>query len=296
MDNVFCTVFTPTYNRKDTIYDLYDSLRKQSNKDFEWIIVDDGSTDKTEEVINDIRKNEQTFSITYVKQENGGKHRAINKGLDHAKGKMFFIVDSDDTLTYDAIELIKHFVDSLNNTDEPIAAVAGLRMGKDGYVIGGAPINEYIDCANSRRKQYDLLGDKAEVYFTNVLKQYRFPTFEGETFLTECIVWNKIADDGYKIRWFNKSIYICEYQEAGLTNNLEMLKKNNPKGYLLNIKTDMMYLKLNTIQRLGYIYGYYFIVKDIKGKKEISTELEVNILELYLAIIAKKIKNYLKGQ
>ena len=90
------TVFTPTYNRCYIIGALYESLKKQTFQDFEWIVVDDGSTDDTEAFFAEILKEEHFFDISYVKVENGGKHRAINQGLSMAKGELFFIVDSDD--------------------------------------------------------------------------------------------------------------------------------------------------------------------------------------------------------
>ena len=95
-NKVFCTVFTPAYNRKELLYRLYESLVEQTSKDFEWVIIDDGSTDGTDDMIASIK--EDSFSIIYKKVENGGKHRAINRGLDIAEGEVFAIVDSDDYL------------------------------------------------------------------------------------------------------------------------------------------------------------------------------------------------------
>ena len=99
------TVFTPVYNRKNLIGNLYQSLLSQTYKNFEWIIVDDGSTDDIDEIIKSYQ-NEDRILIRFIKQENGGKHRAINNGVLHAKGELFYIVDSDDYLTKDSIERI----------------------------------------------------------------------------------------------------------------------------------------------------------------------------------------------
>ena len=93
------TVFTPVYNRKNLIGNLYQSLLSQTYKNFEWIIVDDGSTDDIDEIIKSYQ-NEDRILIRFIKQENGGKHRAINNGVLHAKGELFYIVDSDDYLMY----------------------------------------------------------------------------------------------------------------------------------------------------------------------------------------------------
>ena len=98
------TVFTPTYNRAYIIETLYRSLQRQTYRDFEWLVVDDGSADNTKELFEAWQQEDNFFPIRYVKQENGGKCRAINYGLELAKGKLFFNVDSDDYLTEDAIE------------------------------------------------------------------------------------------------------------------------------------------------------------------------------------------------
>ena len=128
------TVFTPTFNRAYCLSSLYKSLCKQVNKNFEWLIVDDGSTDNTELLIKSFM-NESEINITYFKQENGGKHRAINKGVSLAKGELFFIVDSDDYLSDNALErVIFHYS---NIKDNPLfAGVSGMRYSVDGLKIG----------------------------------------------------------------------------------------------------------------------------------------------------------------
>ena len=106
------TVFTPTFNRGHLIDTLYQSLLKQTNKDFEWIVIDDGSTDRTEAYFTEILAKHNPFEIIYRTQPNGGKHRAINAGVQIAKGELFFIVDSDDYLTEDAIEKLSEWRNS----------------------------------------------------------------------------------------------------------------------------------------------------------------------------------------
>lgn len=140
--------------------------------------------------------------IQYVQQPNGGKHRAINKGVSIANGDAFFIVDSDDYLTDNAIELIEAWWKDIAG-DDKFAGVSGLRASEDIDIIGGVPaFNQYVDATNLEREEHGLNGDKAEVYKTAILKRYPFPEFEGETFLTENVVWDKIANDGYLIRWY----------------------------------------------------------------------------------------------
>ena len=107
------TVFTPTYNRAYIIEKLYHSLQRQTFRDFEWLIVDDGSSDNTAEVVSAWQQEGNDFPIRYYKKENGGKCRAINYGVDLAEGELFFNVDSDDYLTDDALEKVSRWVDTL---------------------------------------------------------------------------------------------------------------------------------------------------------------------------------------
>lgn len=115
MNNILITVFTPTFNRARTLSRLWESLKKQTSYDFEWLIVDDGSNDDTRIVVDDLKKNTKEFSIRYKKKENGGKHRAINYGVSIAKGELFFIVDSDDWLRgFSASLFLKHVGEHVN--------------------------------------------------------------------------------------------------------------------------------------------------------------------------------------
>ena len=127
------TVFTPTYNRGYIVDRLYRSLQRQSFHDFEWIVVDDGSTDNTEELFAGYLKEDNFFPIRYVKTENGGKHRAINKGVSLAEGELFFIVDSDDYLADDALETIDRIEHTIPN--ELKSYFCGV-CGQKGYING----------------------------------------------------------------------------------------------------------------------------------------------------------------
>ena len=204
------TVFTPTYNRVHTIVRTYESLERQTCREFEWVIVDDGSSDNTVKVLLEL-KEKASFSMTIQQQENAGKHVAINNGVRLAKGKLFFIVDSDDWLQPDAIATIQELVEGLPKY-EKYAGVAGVRVNPAGELIGTSFDADYIDCTAFERTKYNINGDKAEVYFTDVLRRFPFPTFAGEKFLTESVVWFRIAHEGYKIRWTNKAFYVCDYQ------------------------------------------------------------------------------------
>lgn len=234
MKNIRISVFTPAYNRGYIIEKLYSTLSNQTFKNFEWIVINDGSTDHTHDLMQKIISQEHFFSIRYLYKQNGGKHRAINDGVKLAKGKLFFIVDSDDYLTEDALEKIDKWEKTIP-IENNYAGVAGLRSDFTGKIIGEYPMGEkyskYIDSTNLDRKKNKLKGDKAEAYYTSILKRYPFPEISDEKFLTEAVVWNKIASDGYLIRWFNEIIYKCEYLEDGLTRNSDTLFKSSPNGW-----------------------------------------------------------------
>lgn len=283
------TIFTPTYNRCYAINKLYKSLCRQTCKDFEWIVIDDGSSDNTEELFTQLIKNNNGFNITYKKVENGGKHRAINKGIQLSKGELFFIVDSDDFLSDDAIERIIFWESTLDKATR-WAGVAGLRanISKDNILIGTTFKEEFKDATSLQRQKYNINGDKAEVIYTDVIRKYPFKEFEGENFITENTMWYRVAGDGYKFRWFNEKIYYGEYLEDGLTNNLNSNALMNPQGQLEEAIIKIKYLKSLKAQ-LSAINKYYMIGKHFnKPKKTIAKELGVSTFKVNLSILAKK--------
>lgn len=230
------TIFTPTYNRAHTLPRLFESLKRQINRDFEWLVIDDGSSDTTSVLFEDWCAQTYGFPIIYKRVRNGGKNRAINEGLKLASGKYFMILDSDDLLTDEAVEFIlKSFAQITDN--ERFIGLSGKKGGLDGVPLGlkSTSYDEkgYIDCNNLERPKYQLERDMAEVFKTDMLRKYEFKVWPGEKFTPEEVVWNQIALDGYKLRWFNKVIYLCEYQEGGLSDSTWSLLKSNPMGYAM---------------------------------------------------------------
>lgn len=224
------TIFTATYNRGYKISDLYESLLVQTYQDFEWIIVDDGSTDDTNKIVSEFIK-QNKLNLQYYYKENEGKHVAINYGVQRAKGKWFFMVDSDDALVPTALQTILYYSNQIEDKHD-FAGVAGLKANRNGDVWGmdsirnivGTDVDlfgkEYTDATPIKyRYQLKIKGDKAEVVKTDVLRNYQFPSFPGEKFMPERFLWYSLSQDNYQFRWFNKVIYIAEYLEDGLTKN-----------------------------------------------------------------------------
>jgi len=276
------TIFTPTYNRRTLIERLYQSLLQQSNKDFEWLVVDDGSTDSTKVFFSKILEQSPPFFIRYVEQPNGGKHRAINKGVSLANGELFFIVDSDDYLIPKAIEKVLQW-HRLLDASHKWAGVSGLRGFSAQECIGQRNNTaQFIDAKNNERRKTKLEGDKAEIYFTEILRKYPFPEIPGENFISEEIVWNAIARDGYYLRWFNEIIYICNYIEGGLTRD-KTKDSCNPQGCLLWAKSQLQTFPNDWRKRFLAIGIYRNAVAGYKSTSTVATELSVATSTVRLA-------------
>ena len=233
------TIFTPTYNRVQLLRRLYDSLIRQTVYDFEWLVVDDESTDDTKMFLEEVISSSVPFSVHFFKQKHGGKHRAINLGMEHAKGKFFFIVDSDDWLPENAIELLLGWLQEIQGVPA-LCGVAGQKALADGKPVGNSFLGkEYVDASSLERKKLHIEGDKAEVFDIEVLRNHPFPEFDGEFFVTEAVCWNAIAADGYKLRWYQEPIYYCEYLEDGLTKT----GANDLSGHIANFQGYCYYIR-----------------------------------------------------
>jgi len=223
------TIFTPTYNRGYIIENLYKSLNNQTNKNFEWLIIDDGSTDNTESIFKNILLNEHPYSIRYIKKKNGGKHTAANLALDLAEGEIFFVVDSDDILTDNAVERIFYYYNQIKD-DATFCGVCGLKGFFNGKVIGTSVKYDVLDTTMIDYRFYKKIGgDKADVFRTNLLKQHKFPENDGEKWAPLSIVWNRFGSN-LKVRYFNEIIYLAEYLEDGISLNRNKIRRNSPKN------------------------------------------------------------------
>lgn len=270
---MYFTVFTPTYNRGGVIERVYKSLCNQTFEDFEWVVVDDGSTDDTEIVMKSFLSENSTFPITYKKKENGGKHTAINMASTIAKGKFFFIVDSDDYLLPRSLENIFLYIKQIEENGL-FAGVAGLRGNSFGaawnqFGTGSGKTNtrheskEYLDATSfDYRYKYKIYGDRAEVVRTELLKSHLFPEYAGENFVSEGVLWSALAHEGYLFRWFNTVVYITEeYRSDGLTKNIKEVHKRNPKGIRDYNNQLLGYRELPFEQRFRAGVGYFLYGK-----------------------------------
>ena len=226
------TVLTPTYNRRHTLPRLYESLQAQSNRNFEWLIVDDGSTDDTAEWVDDYAQ-EAEFPVRMIHQDNGGKHVALNTGVAAAHGDWIFIVDSDDLLTTDAIEVA---VDTLRTImdSQHVAGICFRRADLDGRLLG----REWGDAAvplvsTPTQVGRRVEGDLAYIFHRDTMAQLPFPVIHGEKFVPELYIWNKISDQGQIWFYLDRVIYLCEYLDDGYTRNFAAHLQRSPRGFLL---------------------------------------------------------------
>lgn len=260
------TVFTSTFNRGYIIHQLYQSLCNQTFRNFEWLVIDDGSTDNTTELFTAWEKECTGFVITYKKVENAGKPRAINMGAKLAKGKYFFMVDSDDYLTPDALEKLSIWCSEIEN-QQLFIGVGAARGYLDGrYLKGVAPlVNEegYVDATNLERNKYNLDADMCEAYKTDIFRRFPMAEWPGEKFAPEQIALNNIALAGYKLRWHKDIIYICDYLEDGLTKGSFRLEKANPMGYAMMYNHKLLY---NISRREKFYAACQHVALSLCGK------------------------------
>ncbi|PKH01063.1 glycosyltransferase family 2 protein [Psychromonas sp. MB-3u-54] len=213
----FITVFTPTYNRAEYLTRVYESLEKQTYKNFEWLIIDDGSSDNTENIVKNLAA-EATFDIRYIYQENQGKHVAINKAVENARGSFLATLDSDDWYIDTALDTLITYWEKLPTSfQEEFVGVVGLFAYTSGKIVGCNFPKDVFDSNNiDIWAKYKMNGDKIGFNRIDVMKQYPFPVNLGQ-FVTESLVWHRIGAK-YKTRFVNDIIGIKEYQEGGLTD------------------------------------------------------------------------------
>lgn len=271
------TVITPTYNRKNTLKKLYHSLLEQTDYNFEWLIIDDGSTDNTDKVIADFQNDK--FTIKYLKKSNGGKHTALNVGMSLIKTELTFIVDSDDLLIKNAIEIINNVWNKYKK--EKLAGMIFLKKNFQDEIIGNkfneVKVGNYLDIINN-----DIKGDKAEVWVTDILKKYPFPSFQNEKFLGEGIVWISIAEK-YNVLFRNEAIYMCEYLDTGLTKSGRKLRIKNPLGRILYSKV-LLKQKINIKVKIKEIM-MYTIYSFFAKRKLVKIYQEITYKKLFIILL-----------
>lgn len=261
------TVFTPTYNRAYILPILYNSLVNQSFKDFEWIIVDDGSTDTTKELVEGFLSDKK-IKIRYFIQKNQGKHVAINNGAELAEGDLFFIVDSDDYLAKNALEIL--YARYLTIKENPKIAGIFINCSNKNPKVKHDTFNlllpeEGIICTLTElNHQFQIRGEFATAIKTKIQQEYSYPIFEGEKFCRESLVYRRIGKK-YNFLFVSDKIYFADYLEDGLTVKSWKLLKKSPKGAALLFK-EQAKENIPIKEKLIALNAYWdFQINDIKS-------------------------------
>lgn len=288
------TVFTPTYNRAYIIENLYRSLQRQTFRDFEWLIVDDGSTDHTEEVVAAWQRENNDFPIRYYKKENGGKCRAINYGVDRAEGELFFNVDSDDYLLDDALEKVDMWERSLPENGKYCGVVGNL--GISPTQTPNTPWPEpYRDASLLERYEEacarPIDGERAWVFYTEIQKKYKYPEFEGENFITPAVTWNRMAHDGYLVRIYDDIIWVYEYQPDGLTASGSKRFINRPQGHGLWLREKAEFLNYSFRKKLQMWYSFYCDHSHHLTCKQIAVYIGAPLPFIWFSAFAHKMRS-----
>ena len=291
------TVFTPTYNRAYTLPKLYNSLCRQTSGDFMWLIVDDGSTDNTEELIKGWQE-ENKILIEYHKQSNGGKMRAHNLGVKLCNSELFFCVDSDDYIPDVAIE---HIIDFWNeHTDRNnIAGIIGYRYvidnenDKNPKILSRFGVDYPVTDQELTNRGFK--GDNAKIFRTDIIRQYPFPEIEGEKFISEVSAFDRIWQD-YKMFLMDEAVTTSLYLPDGYSKNFRHILMSNPKGTALVCNQSLKFwghemslgIKLRRLTK-------YITMSRLAGNNDIYRDSAVKMpLYPFCYIISLFLKPYYK--
>ena len=253
IDKPLITVFTPLYNRIDTLKRTYESMCRQTSKNFVWMIIDDGSTDSPYNTIKEWIKKDNGFEIQYIHKENGGMHTAHNVAYQNITTELNVCIDSDDCLADNAIDKILSFWDSHDH--ENYAGIIGLDSDLQGNLIG-KDFGDVKETTLSGHYASGGQGDKKLVYRTDIINQYpEYPVFEGEKYVGLNYKYILIDQD-YKLLVLNDILCNVEYQDDGSSNSMWKQYYRNPKGFAFLRKFYMQYntsIKRNIMDAIHYV-------------------------------------------
>lgn len=262
------TIFTPAYNRAHTLPRTYDSLCGQSCKNFIWLIIDDGSTDNTAELVRDWQNCDNGFEIQYIYKENGGMHTAHNAAYATIRTELNTCIDSDDIMADGAVEKILSKWDAVR--DKGYAGVVGLNADFDGRIIGKGFSPDMTETTISGYYAAGGAGDKKLVYRTDVITAYpEYPVFDGEKYVSLSYKY-LLIDQDYKLAVLNDVLCNVEYQSDGSSNNMLRQYLKNPKGFAFWRTVKMQYPE--SFKRLVMDCIHYCSSSQIAGNRNYIRE------------------------
>lgn len=226
------TIFIPTFNRAHTLPRAFESIEKQTWRDFEVLIVDDGSTDDTKELV-DAWRDRVDFPVRYHWQPNQGKHAAHNTALKFIRGYFTVVLDSDDMLVPNALERFKFHWDQIPESERGgYAGIEGLCAFMEDERISGGRFPQAVFDSNyiQMRRRLGIRGDKKGALRTTLLRRFPYPQFEGERHIRPSLLWERLAQH-YRTRYINEVVQLIEYQPGGLSDDRFGLRMRNPRGF-----------------------------------------------------------------
>ena len=265
----FLTVFTPAYNRAGTIKRTYQSLLNQDNKDFIWLVIDDGSVDNTGELVKGWLKEDNGFEIQYIYKHNGGMHTAHNTAYENIHTELNVCIDSDDALAPGAVSSIYHKWQEVK--DKGYAGLIGLDANMNtGEVIGTGFPEGMKETTLTGFYAAGGKGDKKLVYRTDVINKYpAYPVFEGEKYVALAYKY-RLIDQDYKLAVLNKVLCNVEYQPDGSSATMYQQYVKNPKGFAFWRKVCMQYPESK--KRLLIDCMHYVAESKLAGNKHYIQE------------------------
>lgn len=287
------TILTPTYNRSEYLEDIFVSLQQQTNQNFEWLIVDDGSTDNTKEIAESFIKSNK-IAIRYLYKKNGGKHTAVNYGLKYISTKLTVVLDSDDYFTNDAVEVIKKTYNE-NKNEENICGFTFLRQRKNGELFGKVFPREGRYNFSKWRLSKISVDERCDVFYSEIMKRYPFSEYEGEKYISESTMMIKMSYQ-YDMICKNIDIYISDYLKGGLTDSSRRLRLHSLLGGMEYCNLSMMpgvYWKRRLKSAL--LYDAYGFLKDV-GPKKLINDSNAPVLTMIFYPIATIIGKYWKNK
>lgn len=233
------TIFTPAYNRAHTLPRTYASLLAQKNRDFVWLIIDDGSTDGTEDLVRGWMNSDNGFEIRYIRKENGGMHTAHNTAYENIDTELNVCIDSDDALAENAVEIILTEWKRVKNTG--VAGLIGLDADFSGNIIGTKFPDGVTETTLSGFYAAGGSGDKKLVYRTDIITSVPpYPVFDGEKYVALAYKY-LLVDQKYKMAAINRVLCSVEYQPDGSSNSMWRQYLANPRGFAFWRKVCMTY-------------------------------------------------------
>lgn len=269
MDKPILTVFTPAYNRADLLTRCYESMCKQTNKNFIWMIVDDGSTDNTREISESWVKNTKDFQVIYIYKENGGLHTAYNTAIANIDTELCVCIDSDDFMPDNAVGLILDFWKK--NGSDKYAGIVGLDFDMDGNVIGDMlPDIKSVNLIGLFTGKYNIVnGDRTNVVRTELYKKYApMKVFKGEKNFNPHYMHLQISEE-YDFLVLNENLRFVDYQETGMSNSMLKQYKSSPNSFA---EIRKLYLSFkDTSLNFKIKHSIHFASSCILAKKTMSS-------------------------